>query len=153
MALAPILMNLFFDPTAATFISLILAGVLGWATAYVLVHFSQMILRVRSPELPRPFRSPLFPVPQVVGLVLLALAAYKLFPVPDIKEDAYRYYLYFLAVAVVFSLAYNVVRYKSFGALFRPIPPEEIRRETEQISADLGQPVEPGAPHLRHDRD
>jgi hypothetical protein len=74
----------------------------------------------------------------VVGLVLLALAAYKLFPVPDIKKDAYEYYLYFLAAAVVFSLAYNLVRYKSLGALFRPIPPEEIRRETEQISTGPG---------------
>ena len=136
MALAPILMNLFADPAALTFVSLILAGVLGWATAYILVHFSQMILRLRSPELPRPFRSPLFPLPQLVGLVLLALAAYKLFPDPAIKEDAYRYYLYFLAAAVVFSLLYNLVAYRSVGSLFRPTPVEEVRREAEAIRHD-----------------
>ena len=153
MALAPILMNLFFDPTAARFISLILAGVLGWATAYILIHFSQIILRLRSPELPRPFRSPLFPVPQLVGLVLLALAAYKLFPVPEIKEDAYRYYGIFLAAAVAFSLLYNLVAYRNVAALFRPIAPEEIRRETEAIAADLPPAVEPGGLHVRHHSD
>ena len=136
MALAPILMNFFVDPIAPTFLKLILAGVLGWATAYMLIHLSQIILRVRSPELPRPFRSPLFPLPQIAGMALLALAAYKVFPDPAIKDDAYQYYLYFLGAAVAFSLLYNLVAYRSFGALFRPTPVEEVRREAEAVRHD-----------------
>ncbi|MDQ3669527.1 MAG: APC family permease [Actinomycetota bacterium] len=150
VALIPIVMNLLVEPTSATFLSLILAGVLGWATAYILIHMAQMALRVRAPELPRPFRSPLFPVPQLVGMGLLALAAYKLFPVPEIKEDAYRYYLYFLATAVGASLLYNLIAYRSLAALFRPIPVEEVRREAELVAADVPPPSEGGA--VRHDR-
>ncbi len=136
MALAPILMNLLVEPTSLTFLKLILAGVLGWGTAYMLIHLSQIILRLRSPELPRPFRSPLFPLPQLAGMALLALAAFKIFPVAEIRDGAYEYYLYFLGAAVAFSLLYNLVVYRSFGALFRPTPVEEVRREAETIRHD-----------------
>jgi amino acid transporter len=149
VALIPILMNLFVEPTSETFLSLILAGVLGWGTAYILIHMSQMILRFRAPDLPRPFRSPLFPIPQLLGIGLLALAAYKVFPVPHVKEDAYEYYLIFLAVAVVFSLLYNLFAYRSLGALFRPVPVEEVRREAALVAEDA--PAEPGASSIRHD--
>jgi amino acid transporter len=136
IALAPILMNLFVEPTSLTFLKLILAGVLGWGTAYILIHLSQIILRLRSPELPRPFRSPLFPLPQLLGMALLALAAYKIFPVEEIRDGAYRYYLYFLAAAVAFSALYNLAAYRNVGALFRPTPVEEVRREAEAIRHD-----------------
>ena len=65
---------------------------------------------------------------------LLALAAFKVFPHPAVKEDAYRYYGIFLAVAVGFSLLYNLFAYRSVGALFRPVPTEEIRREAEVVT-------------------
>jgi amino acid transporter len=149
VALIPIIMNLLVEPTSGTFLSLILAGVLGWGTAYILIHMAQMALRVRAPELPRPFRSPLFPVPQLVGMGLLALAAYKLFPVPEIKEDAYRYYIYFLLAAIVISLLYNLFAYRSLGALFRPVPVEEVRLETERVAVDA--PLGEGGA-VRHDR-
>ena len=136
VALIPIVMNLFVEPSSLTFLALILAGVLGWATAYLLIHVSQMILRLRAPGLARPFRSPLFPIPQLLGMGLLALAAYKLFPIPEVKDDAYRYYLIFLAVAVVLSLVYNLFAYRSLAALFRPVPVEEVRREAEAVAED-----------------
>jgi amino acid transporter len=102
----------------------------------MLIHLSQIILRLRSPELPRPFRSPLFPIPQLAGMALIALAAFKVFPVQEIRDGAYEYYLYFLAAAVAFSLLYNLVAYRNFGALFRRTPVEEVRRETEAIRHD-----------------
>ena len=136
MALTPILMNLFVDSTSLTFLSLILAGVLGWGTAYILIHMSLISLRLRAPGLRRPFRSPLFPLPQLLGTGLLALAAYKVFPDPAVKRDAYEYYLYFLGVAVLFSLAYNAFAFRDFTGLFRPMSVEEVRREVDEISLD-----------------
>jgi amino acid transporter len=145
IAAIPVLMNFFFDPLApGRFLSLILAGVLGWGTAYILIHMTQMILRVRAPQLERPFRSPLFPIPQLLGMALIALAAYKIFPDPAVKDDAYRYYLIFLAVAVALSLVYNLLVYRSLSALFRPVPVEEVRREAEVIA-------EAGEEPVRHD--
>jgi len=98
VALMPILMNVLIDlGTSQNFIKLILAGVLGWGTAYILIHLTVLILRRTDPDAPRPFRAPFVPIPQLLGAGLIALAAYKIFPVPEVRHDAYVYYGIFLA--------------------------------------------------------
>jgi amino acid transporter len=151
VALMPILMNVFIDlNTSANFIELILAGVLGWATAYILIHLTVVILRVREPNVRRPFRSPLVPIPQVIGAGLLALAAFKIFPDPEIREDIYRNYGIFLGVSVVLSFVLNLVFSRGdVGSMFRPVPLREVYRETELVESELPEPVVPGGPHGR----
>ena len=152
VSLMPILMNVFIDlGTNSNFIKLILAGVLGWATAYILIHLTVLSLRRTDPDAPRPFRSPAVPIPQLVGSALIALAAYKIFPVPDVRHDAYVYYGIFLAVAAVLSFLINAVFMGSATAQFKRVPLSEVYRETQVIDEELPQPVEPGGPHIRHD--
>jgi amino acid transporter len=151
LALAPILMNVFDQtPLEGSFIALILAGVLGWATAYFIVHLSLITLRLREPAATRPFRSPWFPIPQILGMGLLALAAFKIFPDPAIRDDAYRNFGIFMAVAVGFSLIYNLYAFRS-ATIFKPVPLGEVYSETDRISEDIGVEIEPGGPHLHHD--
>jgi len=147
MALIPILMNVFEVASGETFIELVLAGVLGWATAYILIHISLIVLRLREPEAHRPFRSPLFPIPQLLGIGLLIWAAVKIFPDPAVRDNIYRDYLIFLGVSVVLAFAYNLFAMKSVGAQFRRIPVREIMREAETIEeADRrAQGSDPGA--------
>jgi amino acid transporter len=133
MALIPIGMNVFDAASSGTFIELVLAGVLGWATAYVLIHISLAVLRVREPNAVRPFRSPFFPIPQLVGTGLLVWAAVKIFPVPDVRDHIYRDYLYFLGISLVVAFAYNATTMKSVGAQFRRIPLAEINAEVQVI--------------------
>jgi amino acid transporter len=133
MALIPIGMNVFDAATSGTFIELVLAGVLGWATAYILIHATLIILRMREPNAVRPFRSPLFPIPQLLGTALLIWAAVKIFPVPDVRDHIYRDYLIFLGVAVVVAFVYNAFSMKSATAQFRPIPLSEVLREVDVI--------------------
>jgi amino acid transporter len=133
MALIPILMNVFDAATSATFIELILAGVLGWATAYILIHASLISLRLREPNAVRPYRSPLFPLPQLLGTGLLIWAAVKIFPDPEIRDNIYRDYLIFLGVSAVAALLYNLFTMKSLAAQFRPIPLREVYAEVEYM--------------------
>jgi amino acid transporter len=143
MALIPIGMNVFEAATSSTFIELVLAGVLGWATAYILIHISIIVLRLREPNAVRPFRSPLFPIPQLLGIGLLVWAAVKIFPDPTVRDHIYRDYLIFLGVSVVVAFLYNLSTMKSVGAQFRPIPLREVYAEVEMIDAtarrDLGE--------------
>jgi amino acid transporter len=145
MAAIPILMNLFDAATSATFIELILAGVLGWATAYILIHISLIMLRMREPDVVRPFRSPVFPIPQLLGIALLVWAAVEIFPDPDIEANIYRNYLIFLGISVVVAFLYNLWTMKSVGAQFRPIPVREIMREAETIE-EVDQRITPDDP-------
>jgi amino acid transporter len=124
MALIPILMNVFDAASGETFIELVLAGVLGWATAYILIHISLIILRLREPAASRPFRSPLFPVPEV-------------------RDNIYRDYLIFLGISVVIAFVYNAFAMRSIGAQFRPIPLREVYSEVETIEAVDRQTVPP----------
>jgi amino acid transporter len=151
MALIATLMNQFEATTSATFIELILAGVLGWATAYFLINLSLVSLRLREPRARRPYRAPLFPLPQIVASGLFALAAFKIFPDPTARDHIYRDFGIFLGIAVGFSLVYNLFAYKSLGAIFRPVPLGEVHREAELIEEELPLPVEPGRPHLPHE--
>jgi amino acid transporter len=107
--------------------------VLGWATAYILIHATLIILRMREPNAVRPFRSPLFPIPQLLGTGLLIWAAVKIFPVPDVRDHIYRDYLIFLGVSVVVAFVYNAISMKSATAQFRPIPLSEVLREVDVI--------------------
>jgi amino acid transporter len=154
MALAPILMNVSgFTATSGTkFLEFILAGVLGWAAAYTIIHVSQISLRLREPGATRPYRSPLFPLPQLVGMGLLALAAFKIFPDPEVRENIYVSFGIFLGCAVAISLAYNLYVYRSLRTVFSPVPLREVYEETEEISEALPLEVEPGGPHLHHER-
>jgi amino acid transporter len=143
MALIPIGMNVFDAASSGTFIELVLAGVLGWATAYVLIHISLAVLRVREPNAVRPFRSPFFPIPQLVGTGLLVWAAVKIFPVPDVRDHIYRDYLYCLGISLVVAFAYNTITMKGVGAQFRRIPLAEINAEVQVIErADRALPDE-----------
>jgi amino acid transporter len=154
VALMPIVMNIAIDlGTSQNFIKLILAGVLGWGTAYLLIHLTVIILRRVEPDAPRPFRAPFVPLPQLLGAGLIALAAYKIFPVPEVRHDAYVYYGIFLGVAAVLSFLINAAFMGSATAQFRRVPLAEVYRETEAIEEELPLPVEPGGPHLGHHTD
>jgi amino acid transporter len=150
LAAIPILMNAFGAAEGANFIQLILAGVLGWVTAYFLIHVSVVVLRLRESKASRPYRSPLMPLPQLLGAGLLALGAYKIAP-PGIESDSIYYrWLIFLGISAAFSLVYNLYAYRSAAKVFKPVALAEVYRETEEISEDIGVEVEPGGPHLPH---
>jgi amino acid transporter len=153
IAAIPIGMNLAGQAEGAGFIQLILAGVLGWATAYVIIHASVLMLRRLEPNANRPYRAPLVPIPQILGAGLLGLAAYKIAP-PGIESSSiYWRWFIFLLIAAAFSLVYNLYTYKSLNAIMKPVPLAEVYREAELIEEELPLPVEPGGPHLPHHDD
>jgi amino acid transporter len=136
VSIPPILLNWTEQTLEGGFLRLILAGVMGWATAYVIIHLTQIILRLREPNARRPYRSPLWPVPQLVGIVLLVVAMLNIFPDPDFEADIYRSYGIFVVISIVFSLLYNAVTY-GVGRMFLPVPLDEVYRETEIIAEEV----------------
>jgi amino acid transporter len=151
IAAIPVGMNLAGQAEGAGFLQLILAGVLGWVTAYVIIHVSVIVLRMREPGAERPYRSPMVPVPQLLGIGLLGLAAYKIAP-PGIESSSiYWRWFIFLMIAAAFSLVYNLYAYKDVNTIFKPVALAEVQRESGVIEEKLPPPVEPGGPHLPHD--
>ena len=54
--------------TALLLATLVLAAVCAWGFAYILVNLSVISLRLRRPDLPRPYRTPFFPIPQIAQM-------------------------------------------------------------------------------------
>lgn len=52
-----------------TIMNLVIAASTSWLVAYIVAHVNLIVLRRRYPQAQRPFRSPFFPLPQIVGIV------------------------------------------------------------------------------------
>jgi amino acid transporter len=51
-----------------TIMNLVIAASTSWLVAYIVAHINLIVLRRRYPHAARPFRSPFFPLPQLVGI-------------------------------------------------------------------------------------
>ena len=152
IAAIPAGMNLAGQAEGAGFIQLILAGVLGWATAYVIIHVSALMLRRLEPNANRPYRAPLVPIPQILGIGLSGSPPTRSprpgsSPAPSTGAGSSS------CSSPRRSRSSTTSTYKSLGAIMRPVPLAEVHREAELIEEELPLPVEPGGPHLPHHDD
>jgi amino acid transporter len=91
-----------------------------WILAYIVAHINVIILRKKYPESPRPFKTPLYPIPQILGI---AGMGYVLLHPPD---KAFKVYitagLIFLAISVY---SFLWVKYKMKKGFFEAEPIEK----------------------------
>jgi amino acid transporter len=106
---------------------LILAAVCAWLFSYILVNISIIVLRRRRPDLTRPYRSPLFPVPQILATIGMLVTIWYIAPPYLERSDIYLRFFGMLAVVALFALWQTIVKTKK--PLFEPVEPEEFVRE------------------------
>lgn len=124
VAAIPCLHAWWLGGNADSMLPLILAAVCAWATAYLLVTLSVVILRIRRPDLPRAYKSPFFPLPQIVSTVGMLLGIWFIAP-PGIEPSAvYIPFALMLGITAVYALFWTLVVQKVNP--FRPVPVEEI---------------------------
>lgn len=103
---------------------LVLAGVCAWSASYVLVNVSLVMLRWRRPDLARSFRTPWFPLPQLLATAGIVAALTDIAP-PTIPPAAvYGPFATVLAASVVYALIWTVVVRRQ--APFAPVPVEQV---------------------------
>ncbi|CAN7516075.1 APC family permease [Aquipseudomonas alcaligenes] len=103
---------------------LVLAAVCAWSTAYLLVTISVVILRIRRPDLPRAYKSPFFPLPQIISSVGILLGMWFITPPGMNPEDIYGPFAVMLGLTAAYALFWTVVVQKVNP--FRPVPVEEV---------------------------
>lgn len=103
----------------------ILAGAFSWFISYIIAHLNVIILRVKYPDVPRSFKTPLYPLPQLLGIASMIYMIINIFPDPVMKAAIYRYALIFLALSAVWAVIW--VRVIQKKPLFAPVPLEEVR--------------------------
>ncbi|SPJ32421.1 APC family permease [Kushneria phyllosphaerae] len=99
-------------------ISLVIAAATSWLLAYIVAHIDVIVLRRRRPEHRRPYRTPFYPVPQVVGIAGMAYVAANAAPSPEMTTTIYT--LLGVVLGIVSLIAIVWVKFKMKKGLFEP---------------------------------
>ena len=103
---------------------LVLAAVCAWGFAYLLINLSIVMLRIRRPDLPRPYRSPLFPLPQIVSSAGIVLAIWYIAPPGIEPRSIYVPFGTMLALTAVYAIVWTTLVKKTKP--FAPVPVEQV---------------------------
>ncbi len=115
------------DGDVPSIINLILAAVMAWIFSYLLVNISVIMLRRRRPDLPRPYKTPLYPLPQVVASAGLLVAGWYITPPGLTRSDIYTPFFIMLGVCAIYALVwtYGVQKVSPWA----PVEPETLMAE------------------------
>ncbi|MGH8261628.1 MAG: APC family permease, partial [Steroidobacteraceae bacterium] len=104
--------------------NLVLAAVCAWGVAYVLVTLSVISLRVRRPDLPRPYRAPWFPLPQIVSIAGIVVALVYITPTGSSPSAVYVPFGVMLGGTALYALIWT--RFVRRAPLFEPATVERV---------------------------
>ena len=115
------------DPNAI--LPLTVAASVAWLLAYITAQVSLMVLRVRHPRAPRPFRVPGYPVVPVLAIAAMIYVIVNSAPTPEMVPQIARYTGIVLALfAIVGALWVKFVMKKG---LFEPVPPTSLQSDSQ----------------------
>ena len=97
---------------------LLISASLAWLLAYVVVHIDVIVLRKRVPSASRPFKTPFYPWPQVIGILGMIYAALNNSPSPELTQKVYMTSGLVILIIVVMSTFWLKVIMKK--ELFNP---------------------------------
>jgi Amino acid transporters len=99
-------------------IVLVIAATTSWLLAYAVAHVDVIVLRKRMPNMKRPYRTPFYPLPQVIGIVAMLYVAMNNSPSPEMTTLVYSITGGILAVITVIGAVW--VKFFMKKGLFTP---------------------------------
>jgi amino acid transporter len=88
-------------------LALILAAVCAWIFSYILVNISVMVLRSKRADLNRPYKTPFYPLPQVVGTIGMLITLWYIAPPFLTRGQIYIPFLIMLVLCAIIALAFT----------------------------------------------
>lgn len=98
--------------------TLIYTACTAWLISYIIVQVDLIILRKKYPKMHRPFRSPLYPLPQIIGICTSAYTIYIMGT--EIILSTLPYVVGFAAYSLLW------VKFKMKEKCFAPVPFEQM---------------------------
>jgi amino acid transporter len=94
-----------------------------WLVAYMVAHINVLVLRKKYPGFSRPFKTPLYPLPQILGILGMAFAIWNNSPSITLSRQVYiNSGLMFLGISLY---SFLWVKYKMKKGIFETEPIEE----------------------------
>jgi amino acid transporter len=123
----PFLLSISMDLIA----TLILASCVTWLISYIIAQINVIILRKKYPNMERPFKTPFYPLPQILGLIATIYMIVTIHPEAAMKIKIYSISGAFLAGIVIYAVIW--LKYKKMP-LFTPLSLEQIRGDISKHS-------------------
>ncbi len=121
--------------TIETIVVYILAAALCWFVTYIIAHLNVIILRIKYPKAPRSFKTPLYPLPQILGIASMIYMTFNIFPDPVMKKQIYILAVTFLVITAVLSAV--IVKFKVKKGLFEVGPLEQFTEDTPETPVTI----------------
>ena len=102
---------------------LLISAATCWLVTYIIAHINVMVLRKKYPDYKRPFKSPFYPLPQIIGMLSMGYAIYNNAPTPELTWKVYFNAAIFMGITATYAFFW--VRYKMKKGLFEPEPIEQ----------------------------
>lgn len=147
---AIILVGLFFGTPLATgivnvetIVIYILAGAISFFFMYIVAHIDVIILRFRYPKADRPFKTPLYPLPQLLGIAGLIYMIWEIYPDPAMAREIYMWSGIFMAGTAVYAALW--VKFVEKKPLFQLSTLDEVLELEDEDPEAAGGPEAGGA--------
>ncbi|MBY5983921.1 APC family permease [Halomonas sp. DP5Y7-2] len=103
---------------------LLTAAAIAWLIAYIIAHVNVIALRRRHPDAQRPYRTPFYPLPQLVGIAGMVYAIVYASPSPDMTQQIFTSAGVVLGLVSLVALVWIKVVMKK--PLFTPEPLDRV---------------------------
>lgn len=128
-----------FAINIGTIITLILIAAVTWLVSYIIAQADVIVLRRKYPEARRPFKTPLYPIPQIVGIAACVYMILNVHPDPATRNSIWLFAGLSALVIVVYAVVW--LKFVKKLPLFKPVPLDEEMK----FIAERSEPVEDGS--------
>jgi len=91
---------------------------------YITAHIDLIILRKRYPEYRRPFRTPFYPVLQILGIIGMIYLIFNNSPSPEMTKDVYLNAGLFVGIVAIYAVFW--IKFKMKKKFFKGEPIEKV---------------------------
>lgn len=107
---------LIFGKNPDALLMLLISAASCWLLTYIIAHINLIVLRYKYPKHSRPFKSPMYPLLQLVGIAGMAFAFINCAPTPDLRAKIYFNTALFIGLTAAYAFFW--VKYQMKKRLF-----------------------------------
>ncbi len=104
-------------------ITLVISSATIWLLTYIIAHINVIALRKKYPNFNRPYKSTLYPLPQIIGIAGMGFAIIKNAPSDELTTKVYTNTVIFVGITATYAFFW--IRYKMKKGLFETEPIEQ----------------------------
>jgi amino acid transporter len=108
-------------------ITLVISSATIWLLTYIIAHINVIVLRKKYPHFSRPYKSALYPLPQIIGIIGMSFAIIKNAPSAELTVKVYTNTIVFVLITATYAFFW--IKFKMKKALFQQEPIEKALRD------------------------